>query len=536
MEKTAKYSKRWVRRWVVLKGDLTLLYGLDDKTPAKHQYNLVKMTRGAEQKKDPLSFVLDCEDASYKAVDPPVILKAENRQDFDKWHKRFIDCLVGNGQLENPDEGLPATHPKTHLEFVPIPLELLHTFAPLDRLCLHFFAVVDQRMDTATGLAAKFNKGGTYEKQCVFIGDRLLYTCKMDANITRCINMKDVYRIMTVQPGADGDLLHVGVQCAVPEHDILFKISKAEGDDFIKKLQAVHAEHSGSRKKLPEEKVDRLELLVPQLALSPNEFFKLSITLPMSKKYLKKAMQQWVSGGLKGGGDAEEKKKVNPMNASSPLLGGKPAEVAGPASPLVGLGSRSKPAAEPSSEIQSPKVTGGSGGGAAKAGGAGDLRIVGSPQSKADQTGKIMIPPGIDKMHRLLLYVGLPQYYQVMTERGVDWEVFMCMNQNDLKSKGVTEVKHQQIIENALNSKGVMEAIKEDPPAAPAPPSKHSDDKDKKKPAEAPSKNGPPAGTKPNTPKEEETTKPLKTVDTAINGPSSKSNPAVTVEFDDEDL
>lgn len=540
LEKVAKYSKRWVRRWCVLE-DLAFSYANDDKSPAKHTLQVVKVTRGAEEKKDPLSLVLDCEDEHFKPAQ--LVFKAEDRTAYDKWLKRFRTALIKNEKWEDPDEGLPVTHPKTHLEFVGIPLELLGTFAPLDRLCLHFFSPVDLRV-----------AGGKEEKMMVFLGDRLLYVCKTDANITRCVQMKDVYRLFTVAE-ATGNLMHVGVQCGTPEYDICFKLPKTKGEDFAKKLVVLHQEFSGSRKPLTEEKLDRLDLLTPQLNLSPTEFYRLSITLPMSKKFLVKMIKEWVKAApaspktTKSGGDASKeeaadpKKVANPMGVTSPLSAASAEST--PASPLAGLNRQSsEPTIRKAPSTSKP---------ASKA----PLRIVGSPQTKADATGKILIPPGVDKVHRLLLYVGLPQYYPVFTEKGIDWEVLLCMTMKDLANKGVSDEKHQIIIEGALNDAGVMEAMKSDAtgPAptemgsssASAPSGGSAAAKDSKTTSNGPAvakekeKNGPPRGSTPSSGSgataapSNSTTKSIDII-RADQGSTSGAQKPQTIEFDDEDL
>ena len=494
VEKVSKYSKKWVRRYLTL-CDRDIGYAEAEGLPAKHTINVGTAVRGAETGKDPLSIVVTGID--HKDRSPAVLVfRALHEEDFELWFLRLRQCISHYDNVDMYREGAPLYNPRTGLAFVTIPPKHLNVFAPLERLVLHFFEGVTLRTTVA---------GKTVEKPMVcFLGDLCLYLSELNADIKRCVMMHDIRKVLTFQNTGEKDML-MGIACSLPEYDMCFTIEAEAGERLSQMLLVMH-EHFGTklaRTKLKRDKMGKEALLTSQLSTDPAEGFTLRIQLPMSQKYLKKMIADGVAkgalriakvvrklnsappkatDGLKppgddkiaaaittgdatadeasegrdgdaGPGGASAPKDVNPLEAhvGSPRANLRKIVLTdsdddkkngGPASPLASMAAAKAGPASPG------------------AGPAGPVRTAASIEPGSTGLGAAVPPAASDRMYQLLSHVGVPQYHAVLAGRGVDWEVFSCMDALDLKKHGVTDVDHQMRIENALNDTGLMYRLK----------------------------------------------------------------------------
>uniref|UniRef100_A0A7S1QQB0 SAM domain-containing protein n=1 Tax=Neobodo designis TaxID=312471 RepID=A0A7S1QQB0_NEODS len=518
VEKAAKYSGKWVPRYITIR-DIDLAYGLSETSQPKDTIRFHKATRGAELGRDPLSVVVEgTSNKERKAVE--FVFRAKDADETEVWWLRCCHALAAGNQMDMPRDGLPLAHPRTGLAFVNIPIDHLAVFAPLDRLVLHFFAPAVHKHK---GLAGRLMDAPSF----VFIGDLCVYVCDPKADIKRCIGVRNIAGLLTV---AGGDQWTVGLQCSLPEYDVLFSMDKKHAENFATALTALHSQFGVPKSAgkdapgLKRQKLAKDNLLLPQLSLDPPEAYALKIRLPMSKRYLMKMVADGEQGGqLKIVKKVRTLALVEPAPAPTAKANAKQGEGGdaktdgekkdsegnvATANPLADLSStagpgkkddKPKPPAPPSSDddsddslagfmkkkkgdaagkpppptfddsdsddgLASPKASPLSGafGGATqnRTDKAGPSPPTGTSTSAG---GGTQIAMGVDRMHRLLNTVGLPQYYAVLTERGVDWEIFSCMDTIDLKKFGVANVEHQIKIENALNDGGLMEALRKEP-------------------------------------------------------------------------
>lgn len=487
--KTAKYTKKWVKRHLTYQ-DRLLGYAMAEGQTAKHSLVVSKVTRGAENGMEPLCLVVEGTGTDSKPAQ--FVFKLEKLEEFEVWYLRLCQSLAHYQLMEMPKDGFPLFNPRTGIPFVDVPLELLQVFHPLDRLVLHHFSKATVKHVVEGKHLDKVN--------VVFIGDLCLYVCEMDANMRRSIPVKDIHRLITAD---DDGVMTIGVQCNLPEFDLMFSLPPDQGELFVKVLCTLHFHHgakTGTRLKREKYKLNDIK---PQLSLEPNEFYELKIGLPMSKKFMMKLVAdgiadkhlavQDVTENLAPGTTAvaapptnadvpkpaeptaERKKSLSRSDSGNSIdLGSKKIDMDGPRdqNPLK----QSQPPPKPRIELTdtdddddfkpraNPKVQNGSPLANFKT-----AARTEAPNS-IGSSGAITVAAGVDKMQRLLNHVRLPQYYAVLTERAVDWDVFSCMDALDLKAKGVTSVEHQIIIENALNDPKLMHALQQNdglPPPRP---------------------------------------------------------------------
>lgn len=533
VEKTAKYSGQWVPRFIRLQ-DIDLEYGMAEGQKPKDIIRIHKVTRGAELGRDKLSIVVEgMSNKDRKQLE--FTFRCKDEEETELWWLRIAHCLTAGNQMDMPRDNMPLAHPRTGLKFVNIPLEHLATFAPLDRLVLHFFSPATHR-HPSTGTLGRMIES----KACVFVGDLCVYVCDQKANITRCVAIALLKGILTV--GGNAETWTVGLQCALPEYDILFNMEAKAAEQLVSVLTDLHA-HFGVSKAAKDEKEVGLKrqklakegLLLPQMSLDAPEGYELKIRLPMSKRYLLKMVADGEKGGTltvtkvvrhlgiqmaegkgatgdsngaaKGDGAAKASADANGKDGAKGKSGAANGADDGVTSnPLAQLGATSqgganaknepgKPPPPPDSDsddsvhafMQRRANASGTGPGnkppppafsdsdsdgpiqakasplANKFGSGPDVaKGAAGPSPPTTSSGGIQIAMGVDRMHRLLNTVGLPQYYAVLTERGVDWEIFSCMDTLDLKKFGVANVEHQIKIENALNDPALMEALRRD--------------------------------------------------------------------------
>jgi hypothetical protein len=519
VQKSAKYSGKWVDRFISLR-DIDLSYSLADGQQPKDIIRLHKVTRGAEVGREALALV--CEGVGNRdRKQQEFVFKTNTAEETELWYLRLCHCLAANNMMEMPGDHLPLTNPRTGLKFVRIPLQHLGVFAPLDRLVLHFFSPAVHKHQASAGVVNRMVESPAY----VFVGDLCVYVCDPKADIKRCINVRAISGLLTVG-GTSGDWL-VGLQCVAPEFDLMFTMQHAAAEQFASVITTIYG-HFGVSKKakdaapLKRQKLAQEKLLTPQLSLAASDSYELKIRLPMSKRYLLKMVADGVAGGqlvvkdvvrsldTPAGPQSSDKSVASPlapataMSTSTPLqnvnAGAAPAgpvtsnplnaaKAAPPPAPdsdsddSVADFVKRKPAASGAPAPAPPRPTfddsdsdddnlpkasplanafGGTTRQRVEKGGAG-------PSPPVAGNG-VHIAQGVDKMHRLLNTIGLPQYYAILTDRGVDWEIFSCMDTFDLKKFGVDSVDHQIRIENALNAPKLMEALKNDAGSAPAPP------------------------------------------------------------------
>jgi hypothetical protein len=532
VEKSAKYSGKWVPRYITLR-DIDLSFSMNEGQTAKDTIRLHKVVRGAEIGKEPYSLVLEgMSSKDNKKVE--FTFKVKTPEEAELWYLRFAHAMSAANMMDMPRQGLPLSNPRTGLPFTHIPLEHLAVFAPLDRLVLHFFAAATHKYNAALGRMAE-------SPAFVFIGDLCVYVCDPKADIKRCISIRQVTGLLTVSAGTGP--WTVGLQCSLPEYDLMFTMAAEHAEKFASVLSTLH-DHFGVSKKaakdtqpLKRQKLAKEGLLVPQLSLDPSDFYELKIRLPMSARYLQKMVADGVAAGhlfvkpsivslatplQPGTAKGAAGTTANAANSSGVSATGPAKANAANANPLdvmKGRGSAPPPPMSDDSDTEGskPKPAGASAAPAAppppptkgdfdsddddrsptmKASPLAGAFGGGSTQTRTEKTsapgpspstsggagsgkGKVQVAMGVDKMHRMLNTIGLSQYYAILTDRGVDWEVFSCMDALDLKRFGVMSVEHQIKIENALNDPALMEALKHDsggsssfgaPPPPPPPP------------------------------------------------------------------
>ena len=172
------------------------------------------------------------------------------------------------------------------------------------------------------GMVKKLGTGFSVEERIAVLGDRCLYLCKKNADITRCVMISNIKKLLLAQDDAKDLYVTIimpetiemqgengGPPTSRAEYDIMFHCDDIQV--FVKYLRTVYVYQTGG-KNLPLEQVKDKGQLEEEVRLARPKEWVLTYWQPMFKEHLAKLLDAWqdgqgkgpASGGGGGGGGA----------------------------------------------------------------------------------------------------------------------------------------------------------------------------------------------------------------------------------------
>eukprot|EP00756_Hemistasia_phaeocysticola_P039524 Hpha_TRINITY_DN16820_c6_g11::TRINITY_DN16820_c6_g11_i1::g.151528::m.151528 len=257
----------------------------------------------------------------------PLLVRAKEQPIFDKWKKALTIAFAdARGEAEQQQQaaapaaapaadgapapapapapaqgmasryaaynyGLPPTDPRSDLPLIGIPDQYADTFGFLNMAVVHWFGCVK----TLTG---DFQS----EERYIILGDTHLYACKPNADVERCICIKDISKLLVAQDAKKDLYIIVCMPDELPplemgapprkEHDWMFH--SLDIKTFVRYLRTVFL-HQTEGKMLPLEQLRDKSQLETEVRLARRDGYKLNYTQPLMKADLVSLLEVWLN-------------------------------------------------------------------------------------------------------------------------------------------------------------------------------------------------------------------------------------------------
>eukprot|EP01064_Diplonema_japonicum_P020769 TRINITY_DN3034_c0_g1_i2.p1 TRINITY_DN3034_c0_g1~~TRINITY_DN3034_c0_g1_i2.p1 ORF type:complete len:562 (+),score=116.85 TRINITY_DN3034_c0_g1_i2:86-1771(+) len=315
---------KWQEVKVQLSGGNKLAV-LDSKGDVKEHLEIQHLDKlSSDQKSEEFAFQLYFAGKKEKWT-----LRALSQEDYDTW----MSVLEANLAEINKDGstynyGLPDRDPRTDLPLISVPSDFTGNFAYLNMAVIHWFGVVK-----------KLGVGFSVEERIAVLGDRCLYLCKRNADITRCVMISDIERLLLAQDDAKDLYISIIMPETVndktdekkpprPEYDLMFHSDDIQ--TFVRYLRTVYV-YLTSGKMLALDQVKDKRQLDHEVRLVRPKGWELTYWQPMFKQHLAHLLEQWYK---QQGGNADSATS-NPT-AAKITDGPNKADVAKNAEPATG--------------------------------------------------------------------------------------------------------------------------------------------------------------------------------------------------------
>eukprot|EP01062_Namystynia_karyoxenos_P040479 TRINITY_DN2951_c0_g1_i1.p1 TRINITY_DN2951_c0_g1~~TRINITY_DN2951_c0_g1_i1.p1 ORF type:complete len:904 (+),score=362.31 TRINITY_DN2951_c0_g1_i1:96-2714(+) len=385
------------------------------------------------------------------------LLRAKEQEQYQQWIDALSKAMSGGGSDEaQPDAqqqqeagaapaaapadaaeryaaysyGLPPNDPRSDLPLIMVPHEWTSTFGFLNSAVIHWFGSVK----TLTG---SFES----EERIIVLGDTHLYACKPNADVDRCIQVKDIKKLLVAQDAKKELYIIICMPDELPplemggevrkEHDWMFH--SADIKTFVRFLRTVFL-HQTEGQMLPLEQLRDKQQLEKEVRLARRDGYRLIYTQPLMKEALVRLLEVWLNS--EKAKEAEKNKAHYAEMLADSGDGGLPqGETPAPAPP---------PAAAPAPAAAAPAAP------------------PAAPQySEEDRT---TLPPGgeNDPLGRLLAMNKLAQYYPKLKKLGL--EPLAMLDDKDLQHFGVDDADDRAKLLACINDDAALEAAKKADP------------------------------------------------------------------------
>ena len=106
--------------------------------------------------------------------------------------------------------------PRTRLPVVDVPPEHSKYFSGLKGTVMHWFGVVD-----------KFNRMWKPDRRVAIFSDSCIYLCRLDGGITRCVQVRNIARVLIGEEAA------IGFQINAPDYDMLIQLATVQEREAV---------------------------------------------------------------------------------------------------------------------------------------------------------------------------------------------------------------------------------------------------------------------------------------------------------------
>lgn len=278
LEKSAKYSKKWTKRYVTFDPDTKKLnYGESSEKAAKASMVLTNIVRTSEKDPkvvagNPDLFSFSVQGTHTDGKTDTWGIRCPDANAFDEWYFAIRNCLAAHGVMDPFHYGLPSRDPRTDLDFAHVPVEHLYRFSLLDRAIMYLFETVQVQSATSVEKMEEF----------LVIGDRCLYLFKVTADVHRCVPIVQVKKVFA------GNSC-VGFQIQEPQHDILI-LDTLHAAKIVTVMERVLKAIPNTQKVEIDTSIANPEAIAEQLHIGQREKYELVVTAPTPKMKLKVAM------------------------------------------------------------------------------------------------------------------------------------------------------------------------------------------------------------------------------------------------------
>eukprot|EP00660_Eupelagonema_oceanica_P006715 gene6715-19610_t len=166
------------------------------------------------------------------------VLRTRSQEEFDRWVDMLRSNLDELGQGDAYSYGLPPNDPRTDLPLISVPKEYQANFGYLNMAVIHWF-----------GPVKKLGVGFSVEERIAVLGERCLYLCKKNADITRCVMITDIKSLLLAQDDAKDLYIAVIMPKEIPnkadpdkpnrpEYDLMFHSPDIQ--TFVRYLRTVY--------------------------------------------------------------------------------------------------------------------------------------------------------------------------------------------------------------------------------------------------------------------------------------------------------
>jgi hypothetical protein len=277
LEKSGKYTKSWVKRFMMFDTEACKLEYGESQQKMKSAITVSKIVRSSETNAkvvagspDLYSFTVEGKLVDGKA--DTYAVRCPDAASFEEWFFAIRHALGRSGAMDPFNYGLPERDPRTNLNLVHVPVEHLFRFNLLDRAILYTFQEVSVASST----------GNDDSTELLIIGDRYLYLFYFTAEVHRCVPLtavKNVYAGSGV----------IGIQLTEPQHDILIANCLTVAQ-ITQVLMCVLRAIPNSSQFEPNTSIATREGIEKKLHLSQYEGYNLKVMAPTPKMKLKAAM------------------------------------------------------------------------------------------------------------------------------------------------------------------------------------------------------------------------------------------------------
>ena len=210
---------------------------------------------------------------------------------------------TNGGTSASYNYGLPSDDPRTALPLISIPKEFAENFEYLNMAVIHWFGVIK-----------KLGMNFSVEERLAVLGDRCLYICKRNADITRCIMVSDIKKLLLAQddnkdlyvaiimPNSIKNRAYKGGSRDKPEraeYDLMFHSKDIR--TFVQYLRTVYV-YQTSGQMLQLDQVKDKKQLETDVRLTRPKGWELTYWQPMLKESLMQLLDVWYKQQQGGGG------------------------------------------------------------------------------------------------------------------------------------------------------------------------------------------------------------------------------------------
>ncbi|KAJ9461388.1 Tcc1i14-2.7 [Diplonema papillatum] len=242
-------------------------------------------------------------------------LRAPNEEELGRWTDTIKANLEDLGHTGTFNYGLPPNDPRTDLPLISVPEEFANNFGYLNMAVVHWFGVVK-----------KLGVGFSVEERIAVLGDRCLYMCKRNADITRCVMVSDIKNLLLAQDDAKDLYIAIIMPNEIPnkhesdkparvEYDLMFHSSEIQ--TFVRYLRTVYVYQTGGQT-LPLDQVRDKGQLETDVRLARPKGWELTYWQPMFKEHLAQLLDTWQKQQSEGGAPTPEHQQGAGGGASDP--------------------------------------------------------------------------------------------------------------------------------------------------------------------------------------------------------------------------
>eukprot|EP01063_Lacrimia_lanifica_P029671 TRINITY_DN4575_c0_g1_i1.p1 TRINITY_DN4575_c0_g1~~TRINITY_DN4575_c0_g1_i1.p1 ORF type:complete len:591 (+),score=219.06 TRINITY_DN4575_c0_g1_i1:98-1774(+) len=412
---------------------------LDKKGKKVEEVQVTAAKKIQSQRGDENTFSVFFEDK--KGKEDKWVLRAKSREQYSEWFDAIVKQLSAPDDSE-PDYGLPSTDPRTGLPIIGIPKGFEETFRFLKIAVFHWFGPVKK---LGTSVNGKFS----VEERVLVLGDRCLYFCKPNADITRCILISNIKRLLLAQE--DSRDLYVAILMPetithtdkdnvtkeTAEYDVMFHTPDIQ--TFVRYLRTVY-QYQTNYNTLELDQVVSKDQLEKEVRLVKPEDWMLVYWPPMFKEVLAKLLDDFNANYQ------HSEQASNQGGAGAPQL---PAPTKGASLPALDRAPPPNPMSPPNPRAAAMAIPAE----AAKA--ASSPPAVKKPRP-ARRVAIDEVPLG-----KYLVMIGQSKYFDLMYAKSIDLEMLVgkLVDDNDLEFFGVDSAEHRRQILAGADDKDLIEDI-----------------------------------------------------------------------------